>query len=503
MSFFVQPKETWTHDFCLLARPDQDISPSLDELGELREAGLGRRKIVFPRKTGNFEHLRQTLEKEFEKLKTQDGAFELMRAESGGISRPLRLLSMPSDGYSIPYLKNLVGSNTVIYIRPMKTSISKEKLPQLITASSPFTECPRCENLIPIFSLRQHVSVCQATEIDDDTDKELELSVFCRGSTSTAGKSNQLEDNRGTDNPDATEESQASTSKGTSFIDDGVVALLKIFPNHDVDTVRQALIQHGSVELAADALSSNIGEKTDGKLKEAEMSIHEVLKKLKIKMKSPVCAERLKVDDEEDIAIDFLQYYKSKDFDATIPITVRYKGQPGVDSGGLMRQAFTTVFKMLANNEVPGLRLFTGPANRVTPIYSSENLLTNIFETLGKMVSHSLIQGGPGFPYLAPAVFWYVGTGDLNEGISRAAPVDVVDPELCTFLDRVRYYHFRSFSPEQKYTLSRKIIIISRFLYQDLDFQVSFKSKHRLVKHATALGKRAAHLKNVFRVLFL
>ena len=59
-----------------------------------------------------------------------------------------------------------------------------------------------------------------------------------------------------------------------------------------------------------------------------------------------------------------------------------------------MRQAYITVFKLLASNEVPGMRLFTGPSNRVTPIYSSENLLTNIFETIGKMVSESLIQGG-------------------------------------------------------------------------------------------------------------
>ena len=53
------------------------------------------------------------------------------------------------------------------------------------------------------------------------------------------------------------------------------------------------------------------------------------------------------------------------------------------------------VFKMLANNEVPGIGLFTGPPNRVTQLYRSDNLLTNIFETIGKMVSHSLVQGGP------------------------------------------------------------------------------------------------------------
>ena len=99
---------------------------------------------------------------------------------------------MPSDGYSIPYLKNLVGANTVIYIRPMKSCMSKEKLPQVVTASSPFTECPKCENLIPIFSLRQHVSVCQVIEVDDDKDKELEVSVFDARSTSNVEEINQL-----------------------------------------------------------------------------------------------------------------------------------------------------------------------------------------------------------------------------------------------------------------------------------------------------------------------
>ena len=348
----------------MLASPNQHISPSLDELGELREAGLGRRKIVFPSKSGDFNHIRETLEKEFTKLKTQDGEFELLRTESGGISRPLKLLSIPSNGYCIPYLKNLVGASTVIYIRPMKSSISREKLPQVITASSPFTECPKCENLIPIFSLTQHVSVCPATEIevDDDTDKDLKVPVFDTKSISSVEKSDQLEDVKINNECSAAEQCQASTSKGTSFIDDGVVTLLKIFLDHDTETIRRALVQHGRIDLAADALSTSSDNNsfTSEKLQKAELSVHDTLKKLKRKIKSALCAERLKIEDEEDTALDFLRYYKSKDFDASIPITVRYKGQPGVDSCGLMRQAFTTVFKMLANNEVPGIRLFTG-----------------------------------------------------------------------------------------------------------------------------------------------
>ena len=72
------------------------------------------------------------------------------------------------------------------------------------------------------------------------------------------------------------------------------------------DTVKQALIQHGSIELAADELSTNNGNKTlsAGKLEKEDISVYDALKKLKTKMKSPVSAERLKVDDEDDIAID-------------------------------------------------------------------------------------------------------------------------------------------------------------------------------------------------------
>ena len=92
-------------------------------------------------------------------------------------------------------------------------------------------------------------------------------------------------------------------------------------------------------------------------------------------MKSFSLAKRLKVD-EDDITLDFLRYYKSKDFDAKVPIYVKFQNQPGVDSGGLLRQAFCTVFEALAKNEVAGLKLFTGSPNRLTPVYSSENLLT-------------------------------------------------------------------------------------------------------------------------------
>jgi hypothetical protein len=55
------------------------------------------------------------------------------------------------------------------------------------------------------------------------------------------------------------------------------------------------------------------------------------------------------------------------------------------------------------------------------------------------MIAHSLIQGGPGVPFLAPGIYWYVATGDLSEAIARASCLDIGDAELSCFIERVRF----------------------------------------------------------------
>ena len=91
------------------------------------------------------------------------------------------------------------------------------------------------------------------------------------------------------------------------------------------------------------------------------MYVCDTLKKLRGNMKSFLSAERLKVD-EEDVVIDL--QVKSNEFDP------RFRGQPGVDSCGLLRQALTIAFEAIAQNKVQGLKLFTGQLTRLTPVYS-------------------------------------------------------------------------------------------------------------------------------------
>ena len=98
--------------------------------------------------------------------------------------------------------------------------------------------------------------------------------------------------------------------------------------------------------------------------------------------------EKIKVD-QDDLVMDVYSFYKSPDFDPTVPVFVLLKGQPAIDSGGVLRQVFSDVFYAMANNE--GIKnVFNEDKNSKVPAFSN-----GLFEVLGKMIAHSLIQSGP------------------------------------------------------------------------------------------------------------
>lgn len=155
-------KDTWTNAFILLHSPNTNKTPSLAESHTLAVAGLGKKKIVFPDKKGDFQKLRATLEKEYPKLTSQRGAFELLRADRGGPSRPLVPIPMEQNGgYSIPYLKDLVSSTAAIYIKPMQSKLDLERLVQPSLCDDQVkTQCVNCERDIPIQSIKDHFDTC-------------------------------------------------------------------------------------------------------------------------------------------------------------------------------------------------------------------------------------------------------------------------------------------------------------------------------------------------------
>ena len=56
---------------------------------------------------------------------------------------------------------------------------------------------------------------------------------------------------------------------------------------------------------------------------------------------------------------------------------------------------------------------FVGEEKKV-PVYNSDILLCGIMKFIGIIIVHSLLQGGPGFPFLSKAIYWYVATGNAD-----------------------------------------------------------------------------------------
>ena len=96
---------------------------------------------------------------------------------------------------------------------------------------------------------------------------------------------------------------------------------------------------------------------------------------------------------------------------------------------------FGEVFALLCNNE--GIKhILTGEPYRKVPVFSNELVVNGFFEVLGKMISHSLVQSGPGLPYLSPAVYW-LATGDLQAALGKASCADVINKELLRYIEKV------------------------------------------------------------------
>ncbi len=82
-----------------------------------------------------------------------------------------------------------------------------------------------------------------------------------------------------------------------------------------------------------------------------------------------------------------------------------------MDSGGVLRQFYSDLFEGLVDGKL--MVIFEGEANRKVPSYRPNAVMSGLLEMVGKMISHSIAQGGPGFPFLALPCHYYLVTADI------------------------------------------------------------------------------------------
>jgi hypothetical protein len=118
---------------------------------------------------------------------------------------------------------------------------------------------------------------------------------------------------------------------------------------------------------------------------------------------------KIKVD-EDDVWQDIVVHYKSPAVDLRKKLQVRVQNQPAIDTGGVRRQVYDTVFNEFVSNK--HIKLFGGPSHSCRPTCTAESRSCGLFKVLGLMVAHSIAQDGVGFPYLSPTCYWYMVGGE-------------------------------------------------------------------------------------------
>ena len=88
-------------------------------------------------------------------------------------------------------------------------------------------------------------------------------------------------------------------------------------------------------------------------------------------------------------------------------------------------------------NGKPLPALFEGQSKRLLPVYNSSVVYSSIFVSVGKMIAHSIVQCGVGFPYLAPCAYWYLVTDNISKAIGYATIEDVRDIEVVQAITKV------------------------------------------------------------------
>lgn len=110
------------------------------------------------------------LKEEFPKLK-ESGGFELLRC-----SQNCRTLKPLECDWRPECIRQCLGSQSKIYIRPIQNHLETAPQPSNDTNEVLISKCNACNQEMDMTLLRDHIKVCSQSAIDDDDEDLPELS---------------------------------------------------------------------------------------------------------------------------------------------------------------------------------------------------------------------------------------------------------------------------------------------------------------------------------------
>ena len=215
--------------------------------------------------------------------------------------------------------------------------------------------------------------------------------------------------NPGTSQADQISDSDSEELPTVPFLKTSVTSLYELFPNLSKD----------AIDMIYKLASQNYTVAVNCLLDLSPKRILDLIGKF------TMTGPSLKLRIEEDcIFEEALAYYKKQSFDSTRPLRLSLANQPAIDTGGVRQQFFHDIFEQFAFKDP--YAMFEGEKYQLRPHFSPG--LLPLFKLLGTMIAHSLIQNGPGFPYFAPYVYWYLVTRSEEMALTYVTTEDLSLP---------------------------------------------------------------------------
>ncbi|XP_015768056.1 PREDICTED: uncharacterized protein LOC107346751 [Acropora digitifera] len=141
-----------------------------------------------------------------------------------------------------------------------------------------------------------------------------------------------------------------------------------------------------------------------------------------------------RLDGQADFRREIMGIYKNPNTDLKAKPRVRFEDEEAVGEGPI--REFLSQAIRLAEEGIPStsgskpLIFFEGEKDHLIPIHDHSLRLTGAFKTIGRIIGHSMLHGGPGLTGLSPAVKHCLCTPDHSQEPPPISIQDIPDVDL-------------------------------------------------------------------------
>ncbi|XP_064389314.1 uncharacterized protein LOC135337323 isoform X2 [Halichondria panicea] len=352
----------WEHEFICLANVDQSIPPTPMEKADLINAGLGPKKICL------FEY----------------GGYELLRTLPNN-NRQLGVIPPQSGGYTVQYLKNVVGSAKV-FIRPLQQKLClKRVLENKDLGIAPTEICLKCDQSIPLCQLKQHLDTCKRLDspLPQAFSEEEEFSYLSSPPESPLPPafSPITPNNSGVQVQDHTQSSHLVDLT----LENDILLAVKNSMDDFCQPRELNCLSHIVLALRA---------KCGIHIPDVNSEDWEVASRTSIDVRRGFVVE------------DGIREAKKKRFNTSNLLRVSFVSEAAVDTGGPLREFYRLFAKGVTEKYCT-----SNESGQCFPLKNVVALQNEDFKNIGKITAMSIVQGGSGIPAFHPSVYRYICTG--------------------------------------------------------------------------------------------